>query len=246
MTEATEKQHKWRWEINMGTLAVPDWQRVVGLQEFAAPITPTDQEDNDYDNDGWLGDTRTARKWAINAKISYRKDTATSVANAVHEQLRIAASKIDPEEGVVHMRWFDKFGGVQAHEGYGLVTWTPDGGGTVDLERITLVVGPSATSPALVDIANPVNLTPLPIVAAVSPNTGPIAGGTLVTLSGANFTGATIVAFGATNATQFTVISPTKISVISPAAAASVRDVRVTTPNGQSANTVADDFTYTA
>lgn len=242
--EATEKQHKWKWQVNMGTVAVPDWQDVKGLQEFAAPITPTDQEDNDYDADGWLGDTRTARKWAINGKISYRKNTVTSVANAVHEYLRIAASKVDPEEGVIHTRWFDKFGGPQAHEGYGLVTWTPDGGSTVDLERVSLVVSPSATSPALVDIANPVNETPAPIVASVAPATGAAAGGTLVTLSGGYFTGATSVTFGGDPAESFLVVNATTISAVTPTHAAGVVAVAVTTPNGTHSLPAA--FTYTA
>lgn len=246
MAEATEKQHKWRLQINMGSLAVPDWQNVIGLQEFADPITPTDQEDNDYDNEGWLGDTRTALKWAINAKISYRKNTATSIANPVHEKLRLASKQIDPEEGVIHLRWFDKTGGPQAFEGYGLVTWTPDGGTTVDLERISLVIGPSATSPILVVITNPVGATPVPVVAELEPATGPAAGGNHVTVTGGHFTGATDVDFGANAATEFTVVSDTKIVATAPAGSAGTVAVTVTTGHGTSTDTAADNYTYTA
>ena len=142
------------------------------------------------------------------------------------------------------MRWFDKNGTDEAYEGYGLITWEPDSGATVDLERVSITVGPSATSPALVSISNPLNATPLPLVTAVSPATGPAAGGTLVTVSGAYFTGVTAVDFGATPATDFEFISATKISAIAPAHAAGTVQVQVTTPNGASADTAADNYTY--
>jgi len=54
-------------------------------------------------------------------------------------------------------------------------------------------------------------------VTAVDPPTGPMAGGTLVTITGACFTGATNVLFGNTPATRFTVISDTQVTAISPA-----------------------------
>ena len=40
-----------------------------------------------------------------------------------------------------------------------------------------------------------------PTVTSVSPNSGPAAGGTSVTITGTNFTGATAVTFGGTAAT---------------------------------------------
>jgi hypothetical protein len=244
MAESTALQRKWRWQINMGTASAPDWQTVVGLQEFTPSITPTDQEDNDYESDGWGGSTRTMQVWGIEANVSHRKDSTTHVENTVHQKLRLAAMAIDTDTGVVHMRWFDKNGSVEAYEGYGLITWAPDGGGMADLERVSITVTPSATNPTLSTITNPVNTAPLPVVTAVSPATGPAAGGTLVTITGAYFTGATAVEFGASAATDFEVISATKISAIAPAVAASTVQVKVTTPNGASANTAADDYTY--
>jgi hypothetical protein len=82
-----------------------------------------------------------------------------------------------------------------------------------------------------------------PTVTGVSPNSGSPAGGTTVTITGTNFTGATAVAFGATAATSFTVNSATQISAVSPAGSGTVH-VTVTTPFGTSATSTADQFTY--
>ncbi|THV26010.1 phage tail tube protein [Glycomyces paridis] len=244
MAEATALQRKWRWQINTGSVSVPNWETVLGLQEFTPNIEPTDQEDNDYESDGWGGSTRTMLVWGLEANLSHRKDTVTHVENTVHAFLRLASMAIEAADGVVHMRWFDKLGSVEAYEGYGLITWAPDGGGMADLERVSVTVTPSATNPVLTTIANPVNAAPLPVVTSLSPATGPAAGGTLVTITGAYFTGATTVEFGADDATDFEVVSATKIAAIAPAHAAGAVQVKVTTPNGASADTAGDDYTY--
>ena len=64
-----------------------------------------------------------------------------------------------------------------------------------------------------------------------------------MTVTGTNFTGATAVRFGASNATEVTVNSATMITAKSPAGAGVV-DVTVVTPGGTSATGAADHFTY--
>jgi hypothetical protein len=81
-----------------------------------------------------------------------------------------------------------------------------------------------------------------PGVTAISPTSGPAAGGTSVTITGANFTGAMAVAFGSTPA-LFEVNSASSISAIAPAGSGTV-DVTVTTVVGTSATIAADQFTY--
>lgn len=88
-------------------------------------------------------------------------------------------------------------------------------------------------------------VTPAPSISGLNPNNGSTVGGTQVIITGANFTGATAVTFGGTNATSFAVNSSTQITAYSPAHTAGAVQVQVTTPGGQSANTAADDFTYT-
>ncbi len=85
----------------------------------------------------------------------------------------------------------------------------------------------------------------VPTVTGVSPNTGSTAGGTTVTISGTNFTGASAVRFGSVAATTFKVNSSTSIAATAPAEGASTVDVSVTSA-GTSATGPPDQFTYTA
>jgi alpha-tubulin suppressor-like RCC1 family protein len=90
-----------------------------------------------------------------------------------------------------------------------------------------------------------VHLAPNPRIARLSTQTGPPAGGTAVTITGASFTGATAVRFGSAHAASFTVNSATSISAVSPAGTGSV-NVTVTTPVGVSVLSIADQFSYGA
>jgi hypothetical protein len=67
-----------------------------------------------------------------------------------------------------------------------------------------------------------------------------------VKISGLNLDGATGVTFGSTPASSFSVDSPTQITAIAPASAASTVDVRVTGPGGSSEVVSADKYTFTA
>jgi len=88
-------------------------------------------------------------------------------------------------------------------------------------------------------------ITAPPAVTGISPNSGPAAGGTAVTITGTGFTGATVVDFGTTAATGVVVVNSTTITANSPAGSGVV-DVTVVTPEGTSATSAADRFTYTA
>ncbi|MBL8937315.1 MAG: IPT/TIG domain-containing protein, partial [Archangium sp.] len=69
-------------------------------------------------------------------------------------------------------------------------------------------------------------------VTRVSPPFGPLAGGTVVTLQGTGFTGATEVRFGATAGTALTTNNDNELSVTAPAGAAGAVDLTVVTPRG--------------
>ncbi len=86
-----------------------------------------------------------------------------------------------------------------------------------------------------------------PTVSALSPASGPSAGGTVVTITGGGFStsGATTVTFGTTPATNVLCSSTTTCTATSPAGTGTA-SVRLTVGGQTSADTVADDFTYIA
>jgi heme-binding NEAT domain protein len=118
---------------------------------------------------------------------------------------------------------------------------SPAGTGTVDV-TVTTPAGTSATSAADKFTYNPAP-PPAPVVTKISPTSGPAAGGTVVTITGTNLSGATAVRFGTAAATGVT-CTATSCTATSPAGTGTV-DVTVTTPGGTSATSAADKFTYT-
>lgn len=85
---------------------------------------------------------------------------------------------------------------------------------------------------------------PAPSVTSVSPTSGPTAGGTSVTISGANFAANASVTFGGTAGTNVAVVNSTTITALAPAHTAGAVDVVVTNTDGQS-GTKTQGFTYT-
>jgi DNA-binding beta-propeller fold protein YncE len=83
-----------------------------------------------------------------------------------------------------------------------------------------------------------------PSVTSVSPDCGPAAGGTTVVIAGSGFTGASVVDFGSTAASSYTVNSDTQVTATSPAGSSGTVDITVTTSGGTSATGSGDKFTY--
>ncbi len=112
--------------------------------------------------------------------------------------------------------------------------------GTVPVQVVT----PSGTSAvASSDDFTYTNAT-APTVSSLSTSSGTTAGGTVVTLTGSGFTGATGVNFGSEEAEDFQVLNDTTLVATAPAQAAGTYDVTVTTPSGTSATGPDDQFTY--
>jgi len=83
-----------------------------------------------------------------------------------------------------------------------------------------------------------------PTIASFSQTSGPAAGGTTITVTGSNLTGATAVTVGAVAATAVTVLSDTSVTFVTPAKAAGTYDIVLTSPGGTVTKTAA--FTYMA
>lgn len=111
-------------------------------------------------------------------------------------------------------------------------------GETVDV-RVTNGVGQSATS-----AGSRFTYGGVPTIASMSPTTGPAAGATSVTIQGTGFSGTSRVYFGSNEATNVTVVSPTRITAISPVGRGAVNVRVITEGGGTSADSVASAFTY--
>jgi hypothetical protein len=112
----------------------------------------------------------------------------------------------------------------------------PGDSGTVGIT----VNGPNAQSATL---PSAFTYTSGPAVSSVSPNTGPVTGGTTVSILGSGFqTGATVT-FGGIAATSVKLVSPTQIQAVSPVSPAGTVSISVTNSDSQS-GTLASAFTY--
>jgi hypothetical protein len=107
-------------------------------------------------------------------------------------------------------------------------------GGTVDLTVTT--AGGTATATSAYSYVDP------PAITSISPDTGPTAGGTTVTITGVAFATVTAVDFGGTPSSSVTVDSDTQITAVTPAGTAGPVDVTVTTVGGIA--TAVDGFSY--
>ncbi len=111
---------------------------------------------------------------------------------------------------------------------------------------ITAVAPPGAAGTVDVSVTTPAGVSPLsaadhfsyllpPTVEKLSAKGGTAAGGTHVTITGTSLQGATLVSFGSVGTSEFTVNSPTSITVVAPPATGGTVAVTVTTPFGTSA-----------
>ncbi len=119
----------------------------------------------------------------------------------------------------------------------------PGSSGIVDV-TVTTSVGTSLPSSGsqFTYISHP----SVPTVISLSPSAGPTSGGTVVTITGTNFTAVSTVNFGSTPAQNFIVDSATQITAVSPPGSPGIVNVTVTTPFGTSATSAGSQFTYTA
>jgi IPT/TIG domain len=136
------------------------------------------------------------------------------------------------------------FGGVPATS---FTVVSPDGIEAVAPPGTTGIVDVTVTTPRGTSLSTPADrydYLGTPTVTALSPLSGTSFGGTVVTITGVGFSGATTVHFGSAPAT-INSQTLTRLTVTAPAGALnSTVDVTVTTPLGTSATGPADRFSY--
>jgi hypothetical protein len=131
------------------------------------------------------------------------------------------------------------------------VTFSPQGNGTAELTGtpapssagtylITLNAG-NGVSPGATQQFTLTVTPPPPEVSALSPDTGPAGGGTVVEIEGAYLDGTTGVSFGQTPATSFKQVNSDEVTAVSPPGSGTLT-VSVTNPYGTSEESIG--FTY--
>lgn len=83
-----------------------------------------------------------------------------------------------------------------------------------------------------------------PAVTSVSPSSGPLSGGSVVTINGTGFNPGSSVTFGGRAAYRTTPVNSTEIQALAPPGTAGTVDIVVTDQMGSSAKSAADQFTY--
>jgi alpha-tubulin suppressor-like RCC1 family protein len=136
-----------------------------------------------------------------------------------------------------------RFGSVEAtsftvESSTTLTALAPPGTGAVDI-RVTSEAGVSQAG-----AADRFTYQHPPTVTKLSVKAGATTGGTSVTITGTEFTGATQVRFGSL-AAAYTVDSPTSITASAPAQGAGIVHLTVTNSAGMSATSSKDQFKYT-
>jgi hypothetical protein len=115
---------------------------------------------------------------------------------------------------------------------------SPAGSGTVDI-TVTTLDGTSS-----IGVADQYTYVPPPTITGISPSSGPITGGTVITITGTNLTGATDVTLNGSGCTAFNVSSSTSLTCTTPVGTYGSANVLVTTPGGM--NLGVAQFNYTA
>jgi len=106
------------------------------------------------------------------------------------------------------------------------------------------IVPPSATESGK-EIELSAEVQPTPEIAKISPSSGPVGGGTKVTITGTDFNSASAVKFGDTPATTYQIDSEDQITATAPRSTKVANvDITVTTVAGTSTATRFDVFSY--
>lgn len=234
---ASTLNRKWYLDVNVGTTAVPDWIGVFGILEFKDNLEPTLQDDSDFDSEGYKSQNVTALAWSLEAKVSRKTVEGSPTAyDPGQEALRLAGEEMG-QANVAHVRWYEMTPDgprAEAYEGRAAVSWTPDGGAMDANSTATVTLtGKGKRNP----ITHPEGATVVPTITSLDPNTAGTAGGALVIVSGTGFTGATSLEVDGTavSASDWEVVSDTKIALKAPAKTAGARAVTVLNGAGESA-----------
>jgi hypothetical protein len=144
---------KWKLDVDQsvaqdGTGYIP----VRAVMDFQPSLTPTLQDDSDYDAEGYMSDAKTALKWKLVVKLGRKKGIGSGAYDAGQEVIRTAHDKFDAA-GIVRVRWYERDGAAEAYEGYANVEWSEDGGNMVAVDTVSCTLDGNGKRTAIVNPA---------------------------------------------------------------------------------------------
>lgn len=232
---------KWVLEVNTGTAGAPTWVPVGGVTNFQ-PSTDNANwaDDSDFGGAGYLSQAKTAASWSATATVIRKVNAISGITYDVGQEFLRGKAEgtfgAANSTGVRFSEWTASGGPrVQAYSGTAGVGWAESGG---DDKALSMVAVTLTGQGQLLKIAHPYPGTPaVPIVSSATPLALPVAGGTLVTIYGAGFTGLTAVTgvkFAGTNATAWNVLNDAEMVAQAPAHAAGSGPIVLTNAVGPS------------
>lgn len=172
-----------------------------------------------------------------NVSVTYTQDTNPGI---------LIVTLYPPDAVTAGAKWrvngaqHDSGANVSFSPGLYTITFDPAPGWTPPASQsITILPGQPAFAKG--------DYTPLPgqpVIGSIRPGFGRVAGGTLLTIDGANFDAPVTVTIGGKSASNVTVVSPSRLTCLTPPQATYTKTVPVTVQTGTGVATNATGFTY--
>lgn len=207
------------------------WLNLPARTDSAPQITPNKIDSSDYDNGGYASAEITQQAGTLVAKYNSLIDAGTP--NAAQQLVEACVGQFG-DSARLYVRWYDTDGGTRGFTARAIVEVQYSKTAVTDLREVTVTftLDGEITKMSASDIAAAVGNTGKPVITSASQSG--VGAGSQVTLTGSNFTGASAVKFGATAATQYTVVSDAAIVAVVPASTTGSQALTVTTTNGTS------------
>jgi hypothetical protein len=134
------------------TAGSPTWIPVRGVAELDPKLDQSEEDDTDYDTDGWGSSVVTLLTWSLTLKLIRKAQGTTDAYDPGQEVIRTAHDQLGGA-ALVHVRWYDKAGLPEAYEGWASVKWSSAGGDSSKLDIANVILGGNGAREA---ITNPV------------------------------------------------------------------------------------------
>lgn len=128
-----------RVDVNTGTTEAPVWTQVRAVTTMQETITPTMQDDSDYDSNGWGSSAKTMLAWGLTMTVARKIGVESGNYDPGQEKIRAAHDKFGAD-GVVQIRSYNRDGSGPGKQGYAHVGWEPQGGGPDALETVNVTL----------------------------------------------------------------------------------------------------------